>query len=213
MIQQGKPSRLRLQNIKTHAGHLLALGLIMNQLHAQVGGTANVEIDFPPLIVLYFFGDIEMEITTAALAEIVTGRQGDTAIGEDVIKKMTTVLPGDLAISGTKNFINPIIVNLDFPNFWGVRAVANSEGADVRVKVVLKNGILKGPGQGNTLTLNSVSIRSPPGSGSFANFTDITPAGVGTLIRGDVRLAFDLSAVAREGHYSDGDFTITATSL
>ena len=213
MVQQRKTGRLRLQNIKPHAGYLLSLGLIVNQLHGQVGGTANLEIDFPPLIILYFLSDIEMEITTAALAGIVTSRQGDTAMEEDVHQKMTTVLPGDLSIPGTKNFINPTVVNLDFPNSWGVRAVANSKGADVRVAVVLKNGLLKGPGQGNTLTINSVGIRSPSGSGSFANFTDITPAGVGTLIRGDVRLALDLSAVAKEGHYTDGDFTITAVSL
>ena len=213
MKSLSKTIRNRFKSAVTGVGLLLALGIFSSPVQAQATGTTNIDIDFPPLIILYYFGEINIDITTAALAGIVTGGAGDTAIDEAGGGITATAFTDDVSIPGTTSFTSPASVNIDLLNAWGVRAIANAAGADVRVTVALTSGTLTDPVSSDTITINSVTTTSPSGAGAFAAFADITPAGLGTVIRGDVRLNVDLTGAGQEGNYDGGDFTITAASL
>jgi hypothetical protein len=183
---------------------------VSQPLLAQASGQTDVTIDFPPLIILFYYSQVDVTITTAALAGIVTGGAGDTAIDQGTVA--ATAFTDNLAIDTTTGFTSPGTVDLTLEEAWAVRAIGDSTGTgDIEVAVTLDTAILTNPAT-DTITINSVTT-SENGLGVYGASTTFAAQGLGTAVLGDVRLNLDLTAANSSGLYSGGQFTITASAL
>lgn len=181
-----------------------------SSVYAQASGGMDLDITVNPLILLYYYGNVDVTISTAALAGIVTGGTGDAAFDEGV--STVNAFTPDLAVAGTSSFTSPTAVNLDMTNAWAVRALGNGSN-NVRVSVALTdNTLIHATSPTDQITVSSIGTRRT-GVGAYAANVDFAPQGLGTRIFGDVRMTLDLSAATKSGVYNDAVVTITAASL
>ena len=193
-------------------GLLIALGFGASPVFGQVTATTDIDISFPPLIILFYFSNVDVTISAADLEGLVLSAANPVDTGTGAGSGFSS----DLAIDATINFTNPTSVNLDLLNSWAVRAVGNGNQVQVSVDhacggcdAVLEHSALGG----EDITISGSQITSPSGGAFGGSSVNITPAGLGTAIFGDIRLVLDLTNAALAGDYLDGIFEISAVSL
>lgn len=177
---------------------------------AQATGNMNVSVDIPSLVILWYYGDVNVDISAADLAGVlVSGASGNAAVNLGAALDQPAFTP-DLAINPTLDG-DPTSVGLELRNTWAVLSIGRGGGGGTEVSVTLTNDTLTGP-VGNTLTLANVRAQSPSsgGAGSTINFP---PTGFTGRETGDVLVDLDLSQASVEGAYTGGQITITATNL
>jgi hypothetical protein len=170
----------------------------------------NVSVDIPSLVILWYYGDVNVDISAADLAGVlVSGASGNAAVNLGAALDQPAFTP-DLAINPTLDG-DPTSVGLELRNTWAVLSIGRGGGGGTEVSVTLTNDTLTGP-VGNTLTLANVRAQSPSsgGAGSTINFP---PTGFTGRETGDVLVDLDLSQASVEGAYTGGQITITATNL
>lgn len=187
-------------------GMLLALAFSAAPVHAQATGNVSFEVDLQPLIILFYFDTIHIDVSTADLAGLVAGGAGDTDLAQGTVT--VDAFSDDANISAsTAGFTSPGSADVDILNYWAVRAIGN--GNDIQVSTSLTGtNLVNG---GSTITANSLSVRNS--GGAFAATATFTPAGLGTANVGDLRINIDLSGATLAGVHTGGTFTITAESL
>ncbi len=194
------------------------LGLNATPVLAQASGTVDIDISFPPLIILYYYSDITVTIPSAALLNLMTGGDDDieTTGGTVDVSASGGILEGTLAGPGTDLDVNPADVNLHLNTIWAVRSVGAASGNNTQVVVSApENATLTGS-NGGTIVVDDTDIRKNGGTFDGNRQDDFPPTGLGSYQLGDVLLELDISSASTEGTYSNatgGQFTITASSL
>jgi len=193
-------------------GLLFVFNFSSTPLRAQAAGTTDIDISFPPLVILFYYDNIDITISRAALAGIVAGGTGDTALSQGTVSG-NAFTPNLSISSSTTGFTSPAAVDLDLIEAWAVRAIGDSSGAGtVQVTLSVGDDTLTETG-GDTITINSLNTRLTSVGGAFSPSVTFPAQGLGTAILGDLRLNLDLSGATVSGDYVDGQFTVTATGL
>lgn len=190
---------------------LLAV-LVTSPVLGQATGNMNISIDVPPVVILWYYGDVNVDISAADLAGVlVSGASGDSSVDLGAAVDLPAFSP-DLSISPTLNG-DPTSLALDLRNSWAVLSVGRAGGGSTEVSVTLANDTLTGPA-GNSLVLSNLRAQSPNSGGAGATIT-FPPTGLRLTAResGDLLMDLDLSNAGLEGAYTGGQITITATNL
>ena len=168
---------------------------------AQVTGTTAVSIDLSPLVILYYYSDLTVNLTSADL----TTALGVTAQQD---RGATSVAPTGVAGSLTGT-LDPTLGNtpgapallaalpLTINNAWAVRALA----ATLSVTIAIGDPTLNDGASQISLGGASVNPAAP------------VAAGLGTPIRGAVTLNLDLSQATTTNLHTGGAYTITVTAV
>jgi hypothetical protein len=191
---------------------LLALAFVFASpnAEAQASGTVSIDIDYPPLVILWYYSDLNINIPTASLAGVMIGGTGDTAV-PDATAPTLTWGAGLTADAGMTAGDAPISVGdltsvaLTITNVWAVRSVGPATATtDVSADFSggTDNATLTGPGT-DTITINSIA----------ANPNSFSPTGFGGIQVGALEFDLDLSSADTSGAYTGGQFTITAENI
>lgn len=188
---------------------------------AQVTGTTDIDIDFPNLLVLYYYDAIQVNIDAATLADVL-GATVDTSAGDLTTVQETlgaainasvggTDLEALANVTGDLTTGNLSSIQLDLLGVWGLRGLTGT--ASVQVNPTTNTALVNGTSQ---IDVSAPQIRLSGAGGWTGAGTDIsvTTSGLGTLQRGDVQLTLDMSGVTASGNHTsttDGTFVITAS--
>ena len=186
-------------------GVTLALALVAvlpRAASAQATGATDIDITLEGVIILHYFGEVDVTIDAAAMAaflgigpDIDEGASGGTAtlVGTD--------FEVDLNIVPTDPVNDPASANLVLQNAWAVRALS-TPGTDVGVTgSVTGNPLLHVGGGGESIDIGSATATPA----SFASPGLVSPQ------YGDVTLALDFTNATAAGTYNNGgEYTLTA---
>jgi hypothetical protein len=182
---------------------VLAAVLGAGPARAQVTGTVSVDIEVPPLLILYYHGNLDLTIPPGALEHVLNGAQ--------------TVNEGNLVISTPENLGqlegdnagynpaaltgDPTSVSMLIKRTWAVRSIGS--GATT-VSILPGDMVLEGPGIAS-IEINSVQAQPA----AFA------PTGLSTSQVGNLLLNLDVENADAAGSYGDANtqFTIRVTQL
>jgi len=192
-----------------------ALATGLSTLPAQAEIEVDVDISVGEITILYSFDDIDVDITSAALAGLINSDPSCAAPATSGLETSDCNL-GDAgtvnaALSGTgllatpsNNIVTAVgalsglnAVSLTLDDVWAVRAVGGTS-ANTTVGVTLGADNTLTNGAGSTITVAAAAI--PGGQDTFAD------PGLAVPQVGDVELTVDLSAVTAGGnHQGAGD--------
>ncbi len=186
---------------------------------AQVSGTVDVQIDFPSLLIFYYYDTLNVSVPSTALASLMTGgvdefieTTGTITTGFDGV---TGFLDANAAISPTVLDTDPAAATLALRRTWAVRSVALA-GANTTVTVTPGTSQTLTGNNGGTIAIDAVRTRlSTDTTGSGAGSVSWTPAGLGNVVFGDLIFDLDLSNAGSSGTYSNiggSQLTITASN-
>ena len=197
--------------------HRMVLGFVLCALctvaglpaHAQASGTVSIDIDFPPLVILYYYGSLTVSIPDTVLNDTLFAGDIDVDLVPSGTQAVTvgTGMDGDASISVPALTPSPTSVPMIVSNSWAVRSVGSSTQNTVVTVTPVDSILDNGSAQ---LAFNSVGLRLGAQTGASVSFT---PVGLGTPVIGDLTFDMDLSAASFSGTYTGGSFTISATTF
>lgn len=218
MIQKLFGKTFRMLTVGLVAGAML-IGYSQT-VRAQASVTVDVDIDLPSILILFCFDEIDVTISAANLATLLTGVAStgeatvNTALGAVTPVVSGTTLEGTPVVLDTALTVDPSAVFLNLLGVCGVRALGAGNGVDVSVAGV--NLTLDGPGT-SQITVDAVATRDNAVGGAFGPTFNIVEAnlGLGNVRLIDAQLELDLSSAQEAGTHSSGTagtFTITAVA-
>ncbi len=181
----------------------LAAAFAVPGAHAA-SGTTSIDIDFPPLLILYYYDSIPITVDAASFA---------TATGMDTPANCNVNVPGvecgvtssptltptaalgqinanaDIATDGAPAALTTTI-NFDINNAWGVRSLVGAGGAGTLDATITQGG-------GDFVAASATSDLA--GAGAVASSLTLTP---GSNV-GDLQFAVDLTSLADPSTASD----------
>lgn len=178
---------------------------------AQVTGQTDISIDFPPLIILYYYSDVTVTISASDLAGfVISGWDGTSAIDQG--SQTGSGFEPDLTVpTATDGSLSAALLALR--NMWGIRAVGDNGDITVSTALVTGSETLTGS-NGGTITMgDTIGLRLSGDTGAGVTPVDFTPQGLGTVQFGDVVIPLNLQDAAQGGLYQGGQFTISADYL
>jgi len=185
---------------------------------AQATGTVNVSVDFPSLVILYYFSDIDVTITEPVLASYLTDGAGDAINESSVAVSASHTSPAtlfddfDAAMSPTPlvNSISDVFVPLQ--NAWAVRSIGRPGGTNTQVDIQSVTPSLTGS-NGGAMNLDGVTLRPSGGVGIGSATVSFLPAGLLNPQMGDIVLELDITGATTEGSYTGASFILRAQNL
>jgi hypothetical protein len=174
---------------------------------SAASGQTNIDITLEPVVILHYYSDIDVTITSEDLSEIFSGAT-DGAVNEPGTPLALTsngvplTLDADISPDTTGDVTS---ATLTLTNAWAVRALSNN---DVTVAIAIDTATLTS-GSSGTIGMSNAVVDDGTSSGASINFT---PLGLATPEVGDVSIDLDFSLVSAGGDFTGGQFTITATS-
>jgi hypothetical protein len=147
-----------------------------------VSGDVSLEFDFPPLLILYYYSDMSVDVDSTDLATMMAGGNLFDMGAKSAVTSGSTA-DFDILTPGV-----PLpIISMELTRTWAVRSV----GSSTSVSVTPLNTTLNGP-SGSTIQLASIA----PNPSSFS------PTGFGGLQSGGYTLGLDLTGATQAGLYS-----------
>ncbi|MCP3979328.1 MAG: hypothetical protein GY716_08370 [bacterium] len=164
----------------------------------------SIQFDVPSIVILYYHGTINFDISEAALASALAG-------GTEVDEGTLTLngLSGSGNLTATP-FNNPAALTASVDNFWAVRSISRV-AEQTQVSVSLSTSTLSN-GAGGTITINNplTDLNGVAPTGSSVSFG---ATGLSTFASGDLAVNVDMSGVNNAGLYAGGSIVITAVNL
>ena len=201
---------------------LVLATLLLGAPSAQAAsGTTQVDISYPPMIILYYYTLVPVTLAAGDLGTLFgTGTGNDAAATATAGAGTNSVVSPDVKVTpGTAltTTLNPLAnaVGLVLMSNWSVRSVGNASTNTQVVVAATANTSLTGS-NGGTIGVSVAGTRAPSGSGSFLGTITFPPTGLGSTMTGDVKLTLDLTSATRTGTYHNatgGQYTITVTNL
>lgn len=183
---------------------LLFLVLLPVGAYGQATGTTNVDVQVPNLVILHYFSQVDISLSSADLAGLfdTTDNQGEASGSGFSV---------DLAIAPTGGAGSVGSAALTLKNAWAVRAINANGVASTTVTITVAAGTkMTGP-NGSVIDVTGASINAT-GDAAGNPITFAAP-GIATPQTGDVNLTLDLSDAVEAGSYTGAQYTITATNL
>lgn len=198
------------------AALVVVVALLVPAVPAQAAtGTTNVSVSINPLIILYYYSNASVDLSSADLATVFGLASADSSVATATMGTPTvvpaagsaTVTPGTALTSTPPASTSANIVLL---NNWGVRSIGNGT-TNTQVAVAVGTSTLTRAG-GGTMTIGSVGTRLS-GGGAFGANVNWAPLGLGNVQYGDVQVPINFTGGTLAGTYSGGTYVITASSL
>ena len=183
---------------------LVALSLNSAPVAAQATGDTDIDITIEGIVILHYFSEVDVTITSGALGSYLTG--GAAAVDEGVGTGASGTMDFNLNISPTALTGNPSAVVLTLQNAWAVRSLGGA-GDMTQIAITQNMPTLTHAG-GATMTITGHAVDA--GTGPAATVLFASP-GLVDPEYGDVQLTLDLTNATSAGEYVDGVFTLTAT--
>jgi hypothetical protein len=192
---------------KLTAGFAVLMFLVIaSPSQAQVVGDTDIEIDFPPLIILFYFSTVDLTISAANLEAAVLSVANPVDRGTYAGTSFTENLNVDTAADFTTD------VTLTLNDAWGIRSVG-AVGGSVQVDMTIQSSTLTHTVDGTaTIELSNISTTESVGATSGATVT-FAHQGLGTPVTGDVTMDADLGGASVSGTYNGGTYRVTATAI
>lgn len=177
--------------------------------HAQASGLTDIDITLPDIVVLHYFGNVDVSVTKNALGTFLTGTAGDSDVDEGTGTPTAGGFTQDVAISPTLSG-DPTAAVLRLNNIWGVRSISLAGGTDTQLQIANTDDTLDHVSTAATITIDSIEIDDGSSSGTTITFG---APGLSNPILGAVEMILDLSNATNAGEYQDGAFTLTAQNI
>jgi hypothetical protein len=196
---------------KLMAGFAILMVLVIaSPSQAQISGTTDIEIDFPPLLILFYYSTVDLTISAANLqAAVLTPNVNPVDRG--TFNGVTSGFTEDLAIDSSTNFSSTVTLTLN--NAWAVRSVGPLLGQvqidlDFPVNTLTHTGV-----PANTIGLGNILTTEDAGPSGPANPVVFDHQGLGNPVTGDITIDLNLSNAGLSGTYNGGSYRVTATSI
>ena len=178
----------------------LVLAMIPAAPAGAVSADSNLSITMPAFVILYYYSNISVDLTSQDFGALFTGGVHPADQGS----ASGTSFPNDRAITSALASGTPT-ATLALQNSWAVRAIGS-----VTVSVALTTPTLANGSDQITLSNQAVCLNGDPCSAASINFQR---RGLGRPQLGDVEMDLDFTDAGASGAYTGGVFTSTATSV
>ena len=201
---------------------LVAIGFVMagtiltsSPVHAQAQGSTDVDINFPSIVILHYYGNIDVQLTSTALGNFLAGTPGNSGRDEGTAAPAAGGFTQDMAITPTFAGGNdPSSAILTLENAYHVRGITIGGGTgNISVDINTTSATLthaNGAGSG-TIDINGSSVQNTALGLGPASSIDYPSPGLGGE-PGDIVLDLDLSNANEAGWYNDGVVLLQATA-
>jgi hypothetical protein len=178
---------------------------------AQASGQTDIDIDLPDIVILHYFSQVQVSISSAALGNVLTGVPGDSAIDEGAVTAGPGGFTQDLGMGPSPlPGADPSAVLLTLQNAWAVRAISLAGGTDTQVSITIDDNLLDHITTAAFIQITAGAVSDGVSTGPTIQF----PApGLANPQLGDIQLTLDLSTASNAGLYEQGLFTLTAQNL
>ena len=192
---------------KLAAGFALLMVLVIaSPSQAQINGDTAIEIDFPPLLILFYYSTVDLTISAANLEAAVLSVANPVDRGT----YNGTSFTENLNVDSTTSFNSTVTMTLN--DAWAVRSVG-AVGGSVQIDMSFVSATLTHTVVGTeTIGLSNISTNESVGATTGASVT-FAHQGLGTAVTGDVTMDVDLSNAGVSGTYDGGTYRVTATSI
>jgi hypothetical protein len=188
---------------------LVALSLNSAPVAAQATGQTDVDITLPDIVILHYFSNVDLSITSNAMGNFLVGSGGDSSFNEGPAGPAAGGFTFDLNIGPSALTGDPSNALLVLENAWAVRSLSLAGGTNTQLVIAVTDGQLDHASGANIL-ITGGAVDDGTSNGSTITF----PAtGLYNPRIGDVELNLDLTNATNAGDYSDGVFTLTATNV
>jgi len=174
----------------------------------------DVGVDFPEFVVLWYWDQINIDISSTELTNYLFGQ---TSIDAGTQTRAAGFVGGNLQVDvGIDTVVDDGVLNdpceplwLGVTNAWALRSVSASGDTQVSIKVKEKRANLPGGG-GNRIEVNDAQVAAASSVGS----TIVVPSTGSTgLLWGTIFLQIDIQKALRAGQYSGIVVEITAENI
>lgn len=227
MLSLSRTPRLKSLRSSIAVACLLALGMLLVPATPAQAASLNVDVDiiWPSILILYCYSDVDITVTSAVLAELVTGTangdQGIAVAGPGTANATVsgTGLTADVNLGSPDTDLAPGVdlsnLALTIQDVCAIRAIQTNGGSGVQVSIAYTANTTLTNGGTGTITLTGTPQVQINGGG-FGSPATFTPSGLGTTDAVDVQLILDASSADEAGTYSsavDDNITVTATLI
>jgi len=189
---------------------LVALSLNSAPVAAQATGVTDVDITLPDIVILHYFSNVDLEITSNAMGNFLVGSGGDSSMNEGTVAPAAGGFSFNLNIGPSALTGDPSNASLVLENAWAVRSMSLVGGTNTQLVISITDATLDHPTTTATMQITDAAVDDGTTSGSTITF----PAtGLYDPLVGDVELTLDMSNAVNAGEYADGVFTLTATNI
>jgi hypothetical protein len=180
-------------------------------VQAQATGATDIDITIPDIVILHYYGNVDITIGSNEFGTFLTGTPGDSSVDEGVAAPAAGGFTQDLAITTSGLSGDPTAAVLTLQNAWAVRAISlGNPGSLTELAVVVTDGVLDHATTAATMAISSATVND--GVSNAATITFGTP-GMGNPQFGGVELTLDMTSSTDAGDYLDGVYTLTATNI
>ena len=169
-----------------------------------------MDINLPDIVILHYFSNIDISITSGAFGTFLTGVPGDQAYDEGTAAPAAGGFTQDLGIGPSALTGNPGAAVLTLQNAWAVRSISIPGGSDTELTITNTDATLDHTVTAATIVVTGVAVDDGTSNASTITFSS---PGIVNAARGDVELTLDMSNASNAGDYLDGVFTLTATNI
>jgi len=190
---------------------VFAVALSTSPVHAQATGATDVDINMPDIVILHYFSNVDVQITSNELGLYLTGTAGNSAFDEGTMGPPAGGFTLDLAIGPSAlTGGDPSAALLVLQNAWAVRAISRAGATDTQLSIVVTDGTLDHTATAATIAITAAAVDDGTSNGASITF----PApGIPNPQVGDVELTLDLTNAINAGDYLDGVYELTAQNL
>lgn len=189
---------------------LVALSLNSAPVAAQASGSTDVDITLPDIVILHYYSELDLAISSTAMGNFLVGSGGDSAYDEGGSAPGGGGFTFDLAIGPSALTGDPSAAALLLENAWAVRSLGLTGGTNTELAITITDNTLEHISTTATIGITAAIVDDGSTSGATIEF----PAtGLDNPLVGDVELTLDLSNALQAGEYIDGEFTLTATNV
>lgn len=187
---------------------LVALSLNSAPVQAQATGATDVDITLPDIVILHYFSNVDLAISSGAMGNFLTG--GLNSVNEGTVAPAAGGFTFDLNIGPSALTGDPSSASLVLENSWAVRSLSLAGGTNTQLVISVTDAVLDHVTTTASMDITAAIVHDGSSSGSTITF----PAtGLYTPLIGDVELTLDMTNAVNAGAYADGVFTLTATNI
>jgi hypothetical protein len=156
------------------------LALSATPAQAQATGDTDIDITIPDIVILHYFGNVDVTITSGALGTFLTGTAGNSAVDDGIAAPAAggfdqNLLIGPSALTGG----DPAAAVLILRRAWAVRSISFAGGANTSLDI----DITTDPVLDHTLTAATITITAATVDDGTSNGDPITFAAPASPIR------------------------------
>ena len=189
---------------------LVALSLNSAPVMAQATGNTDVDITLPDIVILHYYSNVDLAITSNAMGNFLVGTGGDSSYDEGVSTPAAGGLTFDLNIGPSALTGDPSAAQLVLQNAWAVRSTSLAGGTNTQLVITVPDATLDHVTTTASMDITAAIVNDGSSSGGTITF----PAtGLYSPLIGDVELTLDMTNAINAGEYADGVFTLTATNI